>query len=377
MSSAVTSYPAVMAHQQKVYKEHKKAVTLKNRQLAEAKAMPASKANIQKLAVMARNPQFVYFSSMEKKNHQITLHNHGIRLADQIVDKAAKKFNSFPETLGGLKKLQAYYNKQLQKELRGLNSSKWKEFEQAYKARTFAIAAKATDGAIANLKKFPATYTGLKDLNAYQQEIQASLGRIRSKSWPAFLEAYSKIIRSNAIIAIDDFKKELNALPATTANLNQVRTSVQNLFKIRKPTNLKAYQDVAKERARTMQQDIKKIACYKKLDNVGLAKKARDVALLGHKGETTLGLFVCAMSKRGHKFQEYESAGMFGSTHTLSILNRRGITLTIEMKKVEAVKGKKMLVGVLVKDASSKTKLTLSDWQDYAAKLLGRRYKRY
>ena len=118
-----------------------------------------------------------------------------------------------------------------------------------------------------------------------------------------------------------------------------------------------------------IRQDMKKVACNKDLDSIGLKKKEREVAILGHNGGTTLGLFVCAMNKRGYKFQEYDSAGLFGSTYTLSVLNRRGITLNIEMKKVEAIRGKKMLAGVLVKDATSETKLTLTDWQRLAAKL--------
>ncbi|PCI47777.1 MAG: hypothetical protein COB49_06730 [Alphaproteobacteria bacterium] len=122
-----------------------------------------------------------------------------------------------------------------------------------------------------------------------------------------------------------------------------------------------------------IRQDIQKVTCYKNLDRFDLDVDDRETAILGYNGETTLGLFVCAMNKRGYRFQEYESAGWFGSTHTLSILNQRGITLSIEMEEVEAVKNKEMLVGVLVKDATSETKLTLDGWQDYAGRLTGRR----
>ena len=105
---------------------------------------------------------------------------------------------------------------------------------------------------------------------------------------------------------------------------------------------------------------------------MGLKSKNHDVPLLGYRGETTLGLFVCYISRVGNRFQSYEGASLFGSTYTLTILGRRGTSQTIEMKKVEAVKGKKMLVGTLIKDASSETKLTLNGWQDYAASLVGK-----
>ncbi len=368
----IDSQASIMAYQKKLYAEFSKARSIKNNQIKKAKKMQATKANIQKLAVMARNPQFVYLRSREKKNHEITLKNYGIKLADKIVGDAIKKFNSFPATLDGLKRLQAYYKK-LTNDLRGLKSSKWVTFNQAYKGRLLALAGKAADDAIASLKKFPATLAGLKQMAAFLQKMQGSLGQVRGTGWYKFEKAYGLALNNIAIKALDGYKKEISALPATVAGLKQLQTSGGNLFRFRPaPSNLKEYQDAAKDRIKEMKQGIRKIACYKELDSVGLDKKARDVALLGYNGETTLGLFVCAISKHGYKFQDYKSAGWLGSTYTLGILNRRGITLTIEMKKVEAVKGREMLVGVKVKDATSETEMTLTGWQDYALKLSGK-----
>lgn len=368
----VDSYDAVMTYQKKLYAEFKKARSIKNKQIETAKNMQATKANIQKLASMARNPQFVYLRARERKNHGITLRNYGVRLADKIVGNAVKKFNSFPATLAGLKQLQVYYKKLLN-DLRGLKSSKWKTFNQAYRGRLLALAGKAADDAIAGLKKFPATIAGLKQLAGFLQEIQSSLGRVGGPGWNKFEKAYGQALNNVAKKALDGYKKEISTFPDTSAGLRRLQASVGKLFRSRPaPSNLKAYQNATTDRIKEVKQGIRKISCYKELDNVGLDKKARDVPLLGYNGETTLGLFVCAISKHGYKFQEYKSAGWLGSTYTLGILNRRGITLTIEMKKVEAVKGRKMLVGVMVKDATSETKMTLTGWQDYALKLSGK-----
>ncbi len=374
-ANRVDSYPALMAHQKKLYTEHKKARSIKNKQLEKAKAMAPSKANIQKLATMARDLQFVYLRPAVKKNHDIILRNRGVELADQMVEQAIAKFNNFPTTLKGLQDIQAF-RQQLQKDLQGVKSSKWSTFDQSYMARRIAMAAKAVDEAIDKLDDFSDGLEDLKKLTAYRQEIQNSLAQVRTVRWPDFEKAYGAVLNRVAESAISDFEENLNDLPANAAGLSQAQNAVTGLFKYRPaPVNLQAYQDIAKARVHMIQQEIQKIYCYKKLDSVGLDEDDRDVALLGYNGETTLGLFICAINKRGHKFQEYEAAGWFGSTHTLSLLNRRGITLTIEMEEVEAVKGKDMLVGVLIKDALSETKLTLTGWQDYASRLVGgRRY---
>jgi len=371
----IDSYSSIMAHQRKLYAEHKKARILKDKQLAKARAMKPSKANIDELATMARNPQFIYLRPMVRKNHEIALQNRGAALADRMVEQAMAKFNDFPPTLKGLKGLQAF-RIQLQKDLQGIRSSKWNAFNQAYMARSIAIAGKATDEAIAGLDDFSGGLDGLKKLLAYRMEIQNSLGQVRTVRWANFEKAYGAALNRAAEDAVGDFRKELAQLPASAAGLQQVQASLGNLFKYRPaPANLRAYQEIATERARTIQQDIRKIACYKKLNQTDLDEDDRDLATLGPDGETTLGLLICGLNNRGYKFQGYEGAGWFGSTSTLSILNPRGITLAIEMEKVESAKDKEMLVGVMVKDATSETKLTLTGWQDYILKLApGGRY---
>ena len=51
-------------------------------------AMKPSKANIDELATMARNSQFIYLRPMVRKNHEIALQNRGVALADQMVEQA-------------------------------------------------------------------------------------------------------------------------------------------------------------------------------------------------------------------------------------------------------------------------------------------------
>ncbi|NOZ42411.1 MAG: hypothetical protein GXP02_04500 [Alphaproteobacteria bacterium] len=374
-SKGIDSYSSIIRHQRKLYPRHKKALMLKNKQLATAKAMSPSKANIDALAVMARNPQFIYLRPGVRKNHTIALQNQAIILADRMVENARAKFSSFPRTLKGLKQLQAF-RVTVQKDLQGIRSRRWNDFNQAYIASSRAIAAEATDEAIAGLDNFSDGLDGLKKLLAYREKIQTGLGQVRTSRWNSFEKAYATTLNRIAATAVNDFKGNLARLPASVAGLQQVRASIGNLFKYRPaPANLKDYQGIARERARTMRQDIRKIACYKQLETAKLDAGDRDSALLGPKGETTLGLLICDLNNSGYKFQQYDSAGWFGSSSTLSLLSPRGITLAIEMKKVEAVKNKEMLVGVMVKDATSETKLTLTGWQDYILKLTrGRRY---
>ncbi|VAV98265.1 hypothetical protein MNBD_ALPHA02-2432 [hydrothermal vent metagenome] len=56
----------------------------------------------------------------------------------------------------------------------------------------------------------------------------------------------------------------------------------------------------------------------------------------------------------------------------MMFVSTRGITMSIDMEEVEAVKGREMLVGILVKDVTSEKKLTLTEWQDYAGRLAAR-----
>ncbi len=306
-----TYYNMVITQQRQNYIGREKAEALVAKQTKQLKNMKPTVANIKKIAVMAKKTDLAYLTPFESKNHFTTLRVYGIKFAGDIVDNAANKFKSYPETIEGLRQLQAYRN-ELQKDLKNVEPYKWKTFNKA-----------------------------LNDI---------------------------------ALVALDDFEKELNVIPATSRDLPKVNYAIKKLFRYPVTGSIrKSYQQVANKRVAAIKQDLRKSTCYKSLDMMDLKSKHHDEPLLAYNGETTLGLFICDISRAGSKFQSYEGASLFGSTYTLNLLGRRGISLTIEMKKVEAVKGKKMLVGILVKDASSETKLTLSGWQDYAAKLVGRR----
>jgi len=308
-------YNMVIAQQRKNYTGSKKSTALVAKQRKELKAMKATTANIKKITSMARNPDLLYLTPFESRNHHATLRGYGTKLSGDIVVNAADKFKSYPKTVDGLRKLQAYRTK-LQKDLTSVEQYKWKTFN-------------------------------------------AALNDIASAS-------------------VGDFEKQLNALPATAQNVRKVKASVNNLFKfLVEESTLKSYRKVVKKRMVSMRQELRKNTCYKSLDMMGLKKKYHDVPMLSYTGESTLGLLICDISRAGNKFQKYEDASLFGSTYTLTLLSRRGISITIGMKKVEAVEGKKMLAGTVIKDASSETKLTLTGWQDYVAKLAGRKRGRY
>ncbi len=306
--STPANYNMVITQQRQNYTGSKKATALIAKQQEELKNMEPTVANVKKIAAMGKKSDFAYLRPLESKNHFTTLRVHGVKLSGDVVDNAEGKFKSYPKSIEGLRQLQAYRS-ELQKDLKNVGQSKWKAFNKA-----------------------------LNDI---------------------------------ALAALDDFKKELDAMPATSQDLQKVKSAIKNLFRYPVTGSIReSYQQVASKRVAVIKQDLKKSKCYKSPNVMGLKSKHHDEPLLGYKGETTLGLFICDISRAGNKFQSYEEASLFGSTYTLNLLGRRGITLIIEMKKVEAVKGKKMLVGVLIKDASSETKLTLNGWQDYAEKLV-------
>lgn len=303
-----TYYNMVITQQRQNYTGSKKATALVAKQREELKNMEPTVANIKKIAAMEKKADLAYLSPFESNNHFSTLRVYGVKFSGDIVDNAASKFKSYPKTIEGLRQLQAY-----------------------------------------------------------RSELQKSLKNVEQYKWKAFNEALNDI----ALAALDDFEKELDAMPATSQDLHKVKSAIKNLF--RYPVTVstqESYQQVASKRVAAIKQDLRKSTCYESLNMMDLKSKYYDEPLLGGNGETTLGLFICDISRVGNKFQSYEGASFFGSTYTLKILGRRGITLIIEMKKVEAVKDKKMLVGVLIKDASSETKLTLNGWQDYAEKLV-------
>lgn len=286
----------------------------------------------------------------------------------QIVDDAINGLSEFPDNMGGLTQMMAYRVK-IQNNVGRM--AQWRDFERAYSVRVNRIRTRIVDDAIDGLSKFPDGMDGLMKMISYRTKIQNNVGR--TTQWRDFERAYVSAFNEKAEDALTDFADKMNSLPATTANLRLIQSAVRDIFTERPmPANLQSYRRVVTEQVQRVQKEIKKVACYKKLEKLDLDEDDRDTAILGYSGETTLGMFICGMKKRGYRFQEFDSAGLFGSTSTLSILSTRGITLSIDMEEVEAVKDKEMLVGVMVKDVTSEKKLTLTEWQNYAGRLAGR-----
>jgi len=434
------SYDTTMAHQRKIYPEYKAALALIDAQKAEAEALPATKENIGKLVAMINDPQFSYLWPDEKTKHKTFLDNRVVALADQIIGVVIADFNILPETMAGLKDLNARYS-QTFSDLKNLKSHKWNDLNKAYETRATAIASGVLEGAINEMDSFAGDLDGFNKLVAYREKIRNNLFPFLTRSgtsgqnssslrsefqqafsarfveildqvvsdeingltdytddmdglmkmmarnrelrntlegyhngrWMEFERAYVPAFNEKAEDALTDFADKMNSLPATTANLRLIQASLRDIFTERPmPANLQSYRRVVTEQVQRVQKEMKKVACYKKLDKLDLDEDDRDAAILGYNGETTLGMFICGMKKRGYRFQEYDSAGLFSSTSTLSILSNRGITLSIDMEEVEAVKGREMLVGVLVKDITSERELSLTEWQDYAGRLAGR-----
>ncbi|MEH6444849.1 MAG: hypothetical protein V7784_13210 [Oceanospirillaceae bacterium] len=384
-ASRVNAYPSLMAHQRFVYSEYKKALSLIDAQQAIANAMSATQENIRELSVMAKNPQFAYLQPTIIKKHSAFLDSRSRVLSDQIITLIIAELNELPDTLAGLKELQTLQRMnpsvnrvnpdsssgmKMIRNVRQNKTPKSARLTQAFATRTNAITAKIVDNAINNLASFSNDLDGLRKLVVYRTEVQNSMSGASINHWPKFEKNYALAVNEKAAIAIQDFEQELNSLSSTPENLKIVQKSVNHLFKYPPPpANHQAYFTIAQKREKTILLDLKKVTCYKALDNIALKEEDRASALLGYSGETTLGLFICAINKRGYKFQEYDTSGFFSGTSTLSILSPRGITLSISMKKVTAAKDREMLVGVLLKDAVSEKEFTLNSWQDYAEKL--------
>lgn len=301
-----------MARQKANYKTYGEAAALRAAQLEAMRRMQPTQENIAKIEAMTKEPLLAGLGA-EYQSHLKALQEHAFQLTDLLLSTASAEFYKFPQTLAGM-----------------------------------------------------------RDMIAFRVKTATELGKLKSRNWKGFNNAYATKLNELAQAALPEFVAELKAVPVSAEGKEQVRTAVAGLFTHQPtPRNIPDYHAAVAQRLNEIDAQLQVIACNQALEKHGIAKEA-GTPLLGPDGESSLGAFVCSLPDSGHEFSSYEAPGLFGSTHTLTMLTPKGTTVTVEMKSVEAVAGKpKMLVGTRIKDATTSKELSMAAWQELAGSLTG------
>ncbi len=303
---------SLLGHQRLVYAEHAKAVALRDQQFAQATAMSATKENIATLQGWVNEKQFEYLVASERREHQTFLHNRAIELADEIVQSAIETMQAQSNNLAGLRGLIEIYTETKRKNGQ-LQSTRWNSFEQVYRAR----------------------------------------------------------LNEAALAALSEFEAEVKSVPIATESKQMLQNKLTELFPVTPtPSNYHAYRQIVSAQLNVLSAALEARACDDFLEGHDL-NEVRETPLLGHRGETTLGEFLCGLDAQRYSFAAYEEAGWFEDTSRLTLTTNRGISLTVELQAKEAVRGKELLVGVRVYDASNDKTLNLNEWQDLAGAMVG------
>lgn len=243
---------------------------------------------------------------------------------------------------------------------------------QRLEAATLDLADRMVMAAAEEIKKFPESLGGLRGLITYRTAARAELSRYKSRKVQDFLTIEAERTNALAAAALPGFIAELQAAPASAEGKATVQAAVNKLFPQQPlPRNIRAYRKAVTKRLAEIDEEIKSVACKDTLATHDLSGDAA-TPLLGPGGESTFGVFVCALTDKGLAFGEYKKPGFFGSTHELVMQIPSGPSLVFEMELVEAIKGKPdMLVGTRMKDPTQTRDLTVTAWQKLAAELTG------
>lgn len=243
---------------------------------------------------------------------------------------------------------------------------------QFLEAATLDLADRMVMAAAEEIKKFPESLDGLRGLIAYRATARSELSRYKSRKVQDFMTIEAEQTNALAAAALPGFIAELQAAPASAEGKATVQAAVNKLFPQQPlPRNIRAYRKAVTKRLAEIDDEMKSVACNDTLARHDLSGDAA-TPLLGPGGESTFGVFVCALTDKGLAFSEYKKPGFFGSTHELVMQIPSGPSLAFEMELVEAIKGRPdMLVGTRMKDPTQTRDLTVTAWQELAAELTG------
>ncbi len=204
------------------------------------------------------------------------------------------------------------------------------------------------------------------DRTSQQLAQQGAYGEARR-----FVEVFKQRFGQASDEQLPEFRTRLAEIPATEAGLKRLGGAVRNLTGIgNRSAPLDAYHQAVQERGQAITAEMKQAACEQTWKAAGLSKGEAKQALWGAGEPTDLGMFVCALSERGHQINLYEGGGLFSDTHTLRFTEKDGGFHTLKMHPGEVQPGKEMLLGYELADANQTRPLSVKEWEDYAGELM-------
>lgn len=379
MRNRVQDYVATIRHQLMVRSETAKAEALLAGQTAEIAAMEPSGANAALLNQMqaAAPRDLAYLPPAKLQQHRQALRRKANEMGGAVLLATTAPLGALPATLDGFKTL-LERRAAAQQDLRPFGAAIWRQYMQSSTRVEQRIADGIVTALLGEVDRMQSSATGLvglRELIAFRQDLAKTHQGVRSNVWKQFKTRYETAVNALAEAALADFKAELAALPPDQAGLAQAKGAVLALFPIQPlPASVNGYRAAAKVREAELRAEIERIACEERLAAHDLVEAAR-LPMLGPEGEATFAWLLCKLGEGRYVFEGYEEPGFLGKTHSLRLRSPSGIATVVELRQVEAVSGREMLAGVLIKDASSEKELSLADWQDLIKRLaLGARW---
>lgn len=167
------------------------------------------------------------------------------------------------------------------------------------------------------------------------------------------------------------FKSELTGQDATRENAGDLKSLAEILgAQSTQFSNFKLYQQAALTRSAEMLGTI----CDGAVKRAGLSSADKKESVLGADQGMTLREFVCGLDEQGHQVREIASPGSLAvdGGYTMRVFQSNGEFVHVRLRKIEALPGQDLLVGFAYGDANRQDDISVIQWRQTVASLLGK-----
>ena len=166
------------------------------------------------------------------------------------------------------------------------------------------------------------------------------------------------------------FEKELAARDNTresAADLLDVAAAFDQ--RAEKWADFKPYADLARSRS----DQVLVTVCDGAVKRAGLSSADKKEGILGADQGMTLRDFICGLDEQGHQVSEIASPGTLEvkGGYTMRVFQSNGEFVHARLRKIEALPGQNLLVGFAYGDANREDDISVVQWRQAVAGLLG------
>ena len=177
----------------------------------------------------------------------------------------------------------------------------------------------------------------------------------------------SQLIQSS----LPQFKKQLAGRDNTresAAALQDVATAFDD--RAQKWADFKPYADAARRRS----DQVLATVCDGAVKRSGISSADKKESILGSDQGMKLRDFICGLDEQGHQVSELASPGSLGvkGGYTMKVFQSNGEFAHAKLRKIEALPGENLLVGFALGDANRQDDISVIQWRQTVAGLLGK-----